>query len=238
MTDSPTWRGRLAGAAVLLMASAAHADGNGIDTIYHPYVQPLQKDFEVRLTHADAHDLLDGQTWRVGYGQSLSDRLFAEAYVIGQQHGNEALRLSGYEVEALWQLTEQGEYNSDWAVMGDYERPHNSDSHALSVMLIGEHEWGRLVGTLNASVGYEWGNKINDEPETRLSLQARYRYAPGIEPALEFFAAENLLALGPALLGTTSLGAGRRLHWEAGVAAGLDQSSPNLSVRGKLEFEF
>jgi hypothetical protein len=238
MTECTPWPRAITLAAALLAASAAHADGNGIDTIYHPYVQPLEKDVEIRLTQANAHDSLDGQTWRVGYGQALTPRLFAEAYVIGQQHGDEALRVSGYEVEAMWQLTEQGEYSADWAVLADFERPHDGDSHGASLMLIGERQWGRLVGTLNASVGYEWGNKVNDEPETRLALQARYRYTQNLEPAVELFVAENLRALGPALLGTTRLGAGRRLNWEAGLAVGLDHASPDLSVRGKLEFEF
>jgi hypothetical protein len=30
----------------------------------------------------------------------------------------------------------------------------------------------------------------------------------------------------------------RKLHWEAGLALGLDHASPDLSLRGRLEYEF
>lgn len=237
MTDPARPRGWLL-AAALLGANSALADGNGIDAVYHPYVQPLERDIEIRLTDAHADDLRDGQTWRLGYGQALSDRLFAEAYVIAQGWGGRTPHVSGYEVEAQWQLTEQGEFASDWALRGDFERAHDGDTQGASLMLIGERQWERLVGTVNASVGYEWGTAVRDEPKTRLALQGRYRYSPSLEPALELFAAQKLLAAGPALLGTERLGAGRRLHWEAGIAMGLDSQSPEISVRGKLEYEF
>lgn len=238
MSESAARRARLTGAAALLVVGTAAADSSGVDTIYHPYVQPLERDLEIRLTHATAGGPVDGQTWRIGYGQSLTDRLFVEAYVIGQDRHGEALRVEGYEVEALWQLTEQGEYAADWAVLGEYERGHHGDSQSGSVVLVGERQWGRLVGTMNAGLGYEWGADVRAEAETRLALQGRYRYSPQLEPAVELFAAEKLLALGPALLGTARIGNGRRVHWEAGIAAGLGRDSPDRSVRGKLEYEF
>lgn len=223
---------------VALIPATARADSSGIDTIYHPYVQPLERDLEIRLTNASAGGPVDGQTWRIGYGQSITERLFAEAYVIGQNRHGGDLQVAGYELEALWQLTEQGEFAADWAVLGEFERARHGDSQGGSVMLIGERQWGRLVGTVNAAVGYEWGTDVRDEPETRFTLQGRYRWSPRLEPAVEFFAAEKLLALGPALLGTERIGPGRRLHWELGVAAGLDRASSDIAARGKLEFEF
>jgi hypothetical protein len=228
----------LVAVALALASASTRADSSGIDTVYHPYVQPLERDLEIRLTHADDGGAVDGQTWRIGYGQSLTERLFAEVYVIGQNRHGGDLRLEGYEFEALWQLTEQGEFAADWAVLGEFERARHGDSQSGSVMLIGERQWGRLIGTVNAAVGYEWGADVGDEPETRLTLQGRYRHSPRLEPAVEFFAAEKLLALGPALLGTERIGPGRRLRWELGLAAGLDCDSPPLSARGTLEYEF
>lgn len=221
-----------------LIAGPARADSSGIDTVYHPYVQPLERDIELRLTNASAGGPVDGQTWRIGYGQSLTGRLFVEGYLVAQNGHGDALTVQGYELEALWQITEQGQYAADWAVLGEFERARQGDSQSGSMMLIGERQWGRLVGTVNAAVGYEWGADVRDEAETRLTLQGRYRYSPRLEPALELFAAEKLLALGPALLGTERLGAGRRVHWELGVAAGLDSDSPDLSARGMLEYEY
>lgn len=224
-------------AAVSLTAPSARADG-GVDTVYHPYVQPLEQELELRMGHGLDADRRDTETWRLGYGRSLSGRVFVEGYLIGEGRRPDALSLAGYELEALWQLTEQGQYAADWALLGELERADDSERQSGMLSLIGERQWGRLVGTLNAGVGYEWGADVGDEAETRLALQGRYRYSPRLEPALEFFAAENLRALGPALLGTERLSPGRRLHWEAGLAVGLDHTSPDLSLRGRLEYEF
>ncbi len=145
----------LAAVALALASASTRADSSGIDTVYHPYVQPLERDIELRLTNASAGGPVNGQTWRLGYGQSLTERLFAEVYVIGQNRHGGDLRLEGYEFEALWQLTEQGEFAADWAVLGEFERAQHGDSQSGSVMLIGERQWGRLVGTVNAAVGLE-----------------------------------------------------------------------------------
>jgi len=163
----------LVAVALALASASTRADSSGIDAVYHPYVQPLERDLEIRLTHAGDGGPVDGQTWRIGYGQSLTERLFAEVYVIGQNRHGGDLRLEGYEFEALWQLTEQGEFAADWAVLGEFERARHGDSQSGSVMLIGERQWGRLIGTVNAAVGYEWGADVGDEPETRLTLQGR-----------------------------------------------------------------
>jgi len=237
MTKHTTRHLRAARVALVLASPLAMADG-GVDTIYHPYVQPLAQELELRLSHEHDADRRDIETWRLGYGRSLSGRLFVEGYLIGQGRRPDALSLSGYELEALWQLTEQGQYAADWALLGEFEHGHDSDRQSGMLSLIGERQWGRLVGTLNAGIGYEWGADVRDEAETRLALQGRYRYSPRLEPALEFFAAEKLRALGPALLGTERLSPGRRLHWEAGLALGLDHASPDLSLRGRLEYEF
>lgn len=220
-----------------LASPMARADG-GVDTVYHPYVQPLEQELELRLGHEHDTDRRDIETWRLGYGRSVSERVFVEGYLIGQGRRPDALSLAGYELEALWQLTEQGQYAADWALLGEFERAHNGDRQSGMVSLIGERQWGRLVGTLNAGVGYEWGADVGDEAETRLALQARYRYSPRLEPALAFYAGEKLRALGPALLGTERLAVRRKLHWEAGLALGLDHASPDLSLRGRLEYAF
>jgi hypothetical protein len=225
--------------AGLLVTPTARADGAQVDTVYHPYVQPLERDVELRLVseqHGQARD--DGQTWRLGYGQSFSARGFAELYLIADRPAGEDLRVRAYELETRWQLTEQGQYAADWGLMGEFEHARDRDAQEFAATLLGERQWGRFVGTMNASLGYEWGDDVHSEVETRLALQGAYRYSPRLQPAVEFHAGQDLRALGPALLGTERLGIGRKLHWEAGLAFGLDAASPDVSVRGKLEYEF
>ena len=50
----------------LNVAANVHADGLAIDKVYHPYVQPLEREVELRMTSADGE-----QKYRFGVGKSL-----------------------------------------------------------------------------------------------------------------------------------------------------------------------
>jgi hypothetical protein len=93
-------------------------------------------------------------------------------------------------------------------------------------------EIGNLVAT------QEWGSDVRDELETRLGLQARYRYSPAFEPAIEVYSGEDTRGMGPVALGMVRLGGKRQLRGEAGAIFGVDSKSPDTTLRFLLEFEF
>lgn len=208
------------------------ADGGVVDKVYHPYVQPLEREFEWRMLSVG-----DGQKYRLGLGQSLTDRLFVEGYLIAKDVGNH-LKLDAYEIEAKWQLTEQGEYAADWGLLFELEKTQHDDTWEASVGLLAEKEWGRWVGTANLNIIYEWGPEIKDELETALASQLRYRYKPYLEPAIEFYSSEKGMALGPVLMGDIRLQAAKKVHWELGSILGLGGEAPDNTWRILLEYEF
>ena len=101
-----------------------------------------------------------------------------------------------------------------------------------------EKEWGKWSTAANLFIEYEWGSDIDNEFESTLGLQARYRYSRYIEPAIELYKGDETLAIGPALLGQIRLGVKRQIKWAAGAIFGLDSDSPNRTLRFLLEFEF
>jgi hypothetical protein len=216
------------------------ADGAGIDKIYHPYVQPLEREVELRATIEDGSNALseDRQTWRLGYGQSFGENWFGEMYVIAEQNKADSLAVKKYEIEALRQLTEQGEFPVDAGVLFAFEKADSDDIMEFASTLLLEKEWGQWAGTANIRAMYEFGDDISNELEVAAALQLRYRYRREIEPALEFYSSQNILGLGPVLLGDLRLGQGHRLHWEMGVIAGLGKQTPDSSFRLLLEYEF
>ncbi len=216
------------------------ADGVVIDKIYHPYVQPLEREFEWRATLQDRQPGRpdDLQVYRMAYGMSLGEKWFAEVYLVGTNSDEGSFEISGYELEALRQLTEQGEYWADWGVVFELEKEDDLDAQEFSAGLLAEKEWGQWSGTANLFLIQEWGSDIPDETETQLGLQARYRYAPGFEPAVEVYSGEDTRGIGPAVLGQLPLGGRRQLRWEAGAIFGLDSKSPDTTLRFLLEFEF
>ena len=212
------------------LTSVVHADGLAIDKVYHPYVQALEREVEWRMVSSDGE-----QKHRLGIGQSLSDRLFVEAYLITS---NNESSIDAYEAEAKWQLTEQGEYAVDWGVILELEKDRHDNNWELASGLLMAKDWGRWSGSANLWAIYEWGDTIKSELESALALQARYRYSRYFEPALEFYSGQNTRGIGPVIMGDVKFSAGKKLHWEVGSIMGLDSKTPDKTWRLLAEFEF
>lgn len=226
--------------AVILPCST-WADGVVIDRVYDPYVQPLETEIEwravgLRDNGKDEWDSL--QVHRLGVGYGFTDRWFGEIYLIGERDEDRSLNLEAVELEAKWQLTEQGEYAADWGLLFELERESSENQWEAAVTLLSAREWGRWVGTANLAGIYEWGGDLNDEFETELRLQGRYRLTQGFEPALEFYAGQDTLAIGPVITGMRRLEGTRQIRWELGLILGLTDESPDQTLRLLFEYEF
>ena len=226
--------------AIGVPAIPLFADGLIIDKIYHPYVQPLEREVEWRASLQDQQPGWPDhmQTYHLSYGMSLGEKWFAEVYLVGNNSEEDSFDVRGYELEAQRQLTEQGEYWADWGVVFELEKEDDPQAWEFSTGLLAEKEWGKWSGTANLFLMYEWGSHINDETETRMGLQARYRHSPVFEPAFEVYAGEDTRGIGPAALGQVPLGGKRQMKWEAGAIFGIDHKSPDTTLRFLLELEF
>lgn len=226
--------------AILLAGTPALADGTAVDRVYDPYVHALEREVEYRfIAQNDEQDMLDGlQIHRLGLNKSWSDRWSTELYLIGKKDYLTDLSVDGYELEAKWQLTEQGEYWADWGLLFEVETERGADVWEYATKLLVSQELGRMVMTANFGLIYEWGDDIKSEWETELALQARYRLRREFEPALELYAGQSTKGLGPVFVGDIPAGGRKKLHWEIGVIFGMDSESPDETLRGMLEFEF
>ena len=231
---------RLILSLLILCSGQSLADGIVIDKVYHPYVQPLEQELEWRMIYQDEQPSAEDNLWlyQLAYGRSLNDRWFVEAYLVGEKSDEESFGIEAYELEAKWQLTEQGEFWADFGLLFELEKEANEDVWEFGTALLLEKEWGKWSAAANFWVLNEWGSDINDELETSLNLQARYRYSQAFEPAIEFYSGQDARGLGPAFMGQVKMGNRQRLRWEAGVIFGLDSTSPNRTLRFLLEFEF
>ncbi|WP_237067527.1 hypothetical protein [Microbulbifer guangxiensis] len=239
----PEYRGQTVFLSItlLLAPGISLADGLVVDRVYDPYVQPLETELEWRalVVQDDDNPALDGlQVHRLGVGYGFTDRWFGEIYVIGSDGGGEEFGVEAVELEAKWQLTEQGEYAADWGLLFELEKETDGDQWEGAATLLALREWGRWVGTANLAVGYEWGDDITSEWESELRLQGRYRLQESFEPALEFYAGEDYRGLGPIARGSHRFSDARRLTWEFGVILGLTDESPEQSWRLLVEYEF
>ncbi len=215
----------------------AEADGMVVDKVYHPYVLPMEREVEWRLA-SDKSDEGTGLMQRLGFGHSLSDRVSMEIYAIGDRDENGDFGLEAFEVEARWMLTEQGQYWADWGMLFELEREKDENNWETSIALLTEKEFGRTSLTLNAFAIYEWGDEIDAEWESEFRLNYRYRWRPQLQPAVEIYAGEDYLGIGPAVMGILRFNGQQQLKWEAGFIQEIKHGDEDHTFRLALEYEF
>ena len=225
---------------LLVIAPSALASGSSIDKVYDPYVQLLEKEIEYRTRYEqDDRDQIDGRQRHIlGYGQSLSDHLFAEIYMIGVDEAQSGFSIEDYEVELKWQLTEQGELDHDWGLLFELEKSREDDIWEAGSTLIVLREWGQWVATGNLSLIYEGGSDTKNEWETAFAGQLRFRNSEKFEPGLEFYQSQDTQGFGPIITGLWRIGGGKKTRWETGVILGLDHDTPDVSWKLTLEYQF
>lgn len=223
-----------------LLAGSSHVVADAeIGRVYHPYVEPMEREIELRaniIDDPDAEEHNDQKYWLAG-GYSINDRWFVEAYVIAAKDNGESLDVEGFELEAKLQLTEQGEYWADWGMLFEVERETSENIWEVAVGGLMEKEIGPTSLTANLSAIYEFGGGIDNEFETAGAVQWRWRYAEKFEPALEYYAGDDLSAVGPVGLGMFRFGK-QKLKWELGLLFGVDSMTPDKTYRVLLEYEF
>ncbi len=223
-----------------LLSPCASADGSTIDRVYLPYVTALEHEIEYRaLVAADDDVERNGRvTQRLGYGAAINERWFAELYAIVDEPPGLDTRFAGTEAELIWQATEQGEYGVDVGVLMEVERRFNPSVWEAKPTLLVTRNFGRWSATANFGLEVEWGSSVHDEIDTTLAAQLRYRWHRQLEPAVELYSGENTLGLGPVLTGLVQLAPRRRAAWQLGGIVGLENGTPDVTVRAQLEYEF
>lgn len=213
--------------------------GSPIDRVYHPYVEALEREVEWRVSHLE--DDPETNRWlqsrRLAYGQSVTAKLYLEAYLLAAASAGESLQFEGFELEAKYQLTEQGEYWADWAVLVEIERETSENIWEVATAGLLEKELGRTSLAANLRAIYAFGNGADKEFELETAVQWRLRGNPLLEPAVEIYLSDSAKGVGPVIAGAVRLG-GTQLKYEAGSIFAIDDDTADVTYRFMLEFEF
>jgi len=223
--------------SIVLCPNKAQADGVSVDKVYHPYVLPNEREFEWRLMSQQDEEI-NGLDQRIGYGQSVSDYVTLEVYLVGERDQYTDFGLTAYEIEARWMMTDQGKYWADFGMLFEVEKEHKKDNWEVTTGLLMEKEFGKTSLTVNLFTTYEWGNTIENEWTNEIRVSYRYRFAPQFQPAIEIYAGENFFGVGPAIIGIQRFDGQKQLKWEAGFVTELSQTGKDHTLRFALEYEF
>lgn len=221
----------------LLIFIPFNANAN-VDKLYHPYVEYDTYEFETRIISLlDNEFSSDFSIYRFGFGKDVSERLFLELYLIGAQDSSSKVEIEAYEIEALYQMTEQGEYWIDVGLLFELENEAESNKWETSTGLLLEKEFGRWSGTFNLKAQYLFEDDTRHEWSANSALPFRYRYKALFEPGIEIFSSKDSFAIGPVFLGDIRLSKSK-IHWEVGLLKEAKANGSDNILRALFEYEF
>lgn len=208
----------------------------GVDKVYDPYVDQGELEIESRAVHK--FDDVDEHKIRLGVGYGINSFWFIEGYAIFEQETGDSAEFADVEIESKFQLTEQGQYWLDAGLLVELEKSMDGDIWEVKAGPLFQKQIKDWVITTNFLMEKKFGSD-NTEQEVELqgAAQLKYRYSSSLEPAIEYYGDESTHSIGPVLLGKTRWG-GTPVKWELGALAGLNDETPDFTLRWLLEWEF
>jgi FTR1 family protein len=233
--------------AVALAAHAPRADAAHI--VYSPLVEQGEKAIELRGHYDfDGNDSLDGgQKYKLEYEWSPMARWRTELLVEFEQEPGENLETTEVAWENVFQLTEQGQYWADFGLLAEYAHSLEEGGHdKLELGLLAQKDVGRHETRLNLVFERELTGGADTEME--YAWQYRYRLGERFEPGIEMYGGlgeagemgafnDHEQQIGPACFGKLRTATGA-FKYEAAVLFGLNDETPDATVRFLLEYEF
>lgn len=227
--------------AILLSAipAAGWGDGLTIAPIEQPYVHSLEREIEL---HSVWQHRLDDQPHQIGTTLSAAvanrHNFLLELSASGIDLPESRPQATSLEIEAKWQLTEQGQYNADWGITLELEREVTLNRWEAGTTLLWQREFSDWIATVNGKLYYEWGSNYSNEIETSLGAQLRYRLSSILEPTLALHLSQDTGAIGPGLWLHQRLAPGRRLNWQLSLLQGFKTTTPEQTALIAVEYEF
>jgi len=213
----------------------------GIDKVYDPLVELGEVELEARGLYAsDADPQRDGaQKTKIGLGYGLTSRVFIEGYVELEKPPVGDYEVEAYELEAKFQLTEQGRYFADFGLLTELEKVREADEWEFKLGPLIQKPFGNWMATLNLLGETKFGADAERSGDWEFLGRARLKYlsSPRFEPGIEYYVDDDTRALGPTAYGRLRL-SGSEIHWQLGWLFGLDSSTADNTLRWQMEWEF
>jgi len=243
---------RLATAAALLASVPllAHTPrSEAAHVVYSPLVEQGEIAVELRGHYdMDGNDALDGgQKYKAEIEWAPLSRWLTELLAEFEREPGGELETTELAWENVFQLTEQGKYWADFGVLAEYAHSLEDDGHdALELGLLAQKDFDRHEARVNLIFERELTGGADTEME--YAWQYRYRLGERFEPGIEMYGglgdwghtgslSDHEQQVGPACFGKLRT-AGGALKYEAAMLFGLNDETPDTTLRFLLEYEF
>jgi hypothetical protein len=160
---------------------------------------------------------------------------------------NQSYKLDEVEWENTFALTEPGQYWLDLGLFVEfaYDHPERRNAIAIGPMFQKEFDW--VQANLNVFFERELGATAEPGAAVNFEWQLKWRGDRRFEPGLQAFGTlgrtndfghQTSGNIGPALFGQFNTGARSKLKYDAAVLFGLNNNTPDTTLRFQLEYEF
>jgi hypothetical protein len=185
----------------------------------------------------DSDAAIDGsEEYVFEVARGIAPELFLEAKFISERAAESSLTTDAFAIEAIYQLTEQGEYSWDFGLLGEvvYSRIDSEVSEVELGGILATDLSPVLRLTTNIIAEYE---SAEEKFEGGASAMLKWRLQPALEPAVEVYSDEYTSVLGPVVSGTLK-SSHNKFGYELGVLFGVTDESPDSTLKAKIEYEF
>ena len=236
--------------SLLALASALAASSSALagpaDKVYIPRVEMGETEFELRGGYKDFPGGVNEYATVFDLGYSVNNWWKTELVVEYSGQPGLGSSFEAWEWENLFLLTEQGKYWADVGLLIEYEHTFADGPDELKISPLFQKEIGPTIANLNLIFQHEVGRGAGDATELGYAWQLKWRGKESLEWGMQGFGGIGVLgnlgeadshSIGPAIFGVQRLANGNKLAYDAAVLAGLNNQSPDLTVRFQLEYE-
>ena len=233
-------------ALALGLAASTSAIAGPADKIYIPRVEMGETEFELRGGYKDFPGGVNEYATVFDLGYSVNNWWKTEFVVEYSGQPGVGSSFEAWEWENLFLLTEPGKYWVDVGLVVEYEHSFADGPDVLKISPLFQKEIGPTIANLNLIFEHEVGSGASSATELGYAWQVKWRGKESLEWGLQGLGGVGALgnlgeqdshSIGPAIFGVQRLSNGNKLSYDAALLAGLNNQSPDLTVRFQLEYE-
>jgi len=211
----------------------------------------VQGEFELELLggyqwwHNNDEDRLRQFVGEMGYG--VTSWWKTELGAGTTRVPSESYKLDEVEWENTFALTEPGQYWLDLGLFVEFAYDHPERRNAIAIGPMFQKEIDSVQANLNVFFERELGASAEPGSAVNYEWQLKWRGDPRFEPGVQGFGTlgrtndfghETENNIGPAFFGQFITGPRSKLKYDAAVLFGLNNNTPNTTLRFQIEYEF
>jgi hypothetical protein len=201
-------------------------------------------------THAESNAAL-------GLGFGVTQHWFTELALAYRWQSPAGTGLDAIEWENTLQIGEPGQWPVDIGFVGNLEKPSGASANpahkegaSIRFGPLLQKDIGKFEVNVNLLCRTFLQSTGMSSPQYSYQGQVKYRYGPPLEMGLQIFGRvsgggqtwapyqQQVLRVGPVLLGRLTLPRERSLAYNIGYLVGTTQHSPDQTLRMQVEYEF